>query len=310
MSHSRTPVVCIADCACTLGEAPLWLAAAQSLYWLDIGLSSTLFEWKSATRATRSWPLHEIATGLALSDSPELVVVSESGLNAFDTAKGAMRLVREPPFPMQGMRFNDCGCDPQGRLWTGTMVNDLRPGNSHGKRVGELYRFDGISSCEMMEDGVGCPNTFAWPADHRTLLTADSATGIIYGYDFDRASGAISHRRTFANPQNLGIPDGSAMDAEGFLWNARWGASCLARFAPDGTLAETVPIPAENVTSCIFGGPDLDTLYVTTARQKLAGAALERQPFAGGVFSFKPGVRGLAASAFRWNGLSRNGLEP
>jgi sugar lactone lactonase YvrE len=284
----------------------MWSESAGALYWLDISLSSKLFEWRPQTGERRSWALQELATGLVLSGQGELVVVSETGLNAFAPAKPALRRILSPPFSLRGMRFNDCGCDRLGRLWTGTMVNDLRPGESDGMRIGELYRFDPTLAWRTMADGVGCPNTFAWSLDNRTLYTADSLTGCIYAYDFDLTSGVIVNRRVFAHPQNLGIPDGSAMDAEGFLWNARWGAGCVARFAPDGTVKETVQIPADFVTSCAFGGPNLHTLYVTTARQKLAGSELARQPFAGGIFAFKPDVPGVPASAFMWDRVGRD----
>lgn len=299
MNLSSTTPLCIIDSQCELGEAPVWSVGSQILYWLDISLSSTLFEWSLYTGRTRRRPLYELATGLALTDLDELIVVSETGINLFGPGHEYLRRLAEPPFPMLDMRFNDCGCDRLGRLWTGTMVNDLRPGVSHGSRVGELFRFDPDLSCHSMDSGIGCPNTFVWTPDNRTLLTADSVAKCIYAYNFDLPSGRISERRIFADPAGFGIPDGSAIDAQGFLWNARWGAGCIARFAPNGNLQEVIEIPADFVTSCAFGGPQLETLFVTTARQGLTGGDLERQPYAGGVFAFKPKVPGTVASTFR-----------
>jgi sugar lactone lactonase YvrE len=241
---------------------------------------------------------------VVLSRGSALVVVSETGLNTFTPAAPALRRIAAAPVSMRALRFNDCGCDRSGRLWTGTMRNDFRPEESDDAVVGELYRMDSARAWHAPGVAVGCPNTFAWSADDRTMYTADSATGCIYAYDYDLSTGNIERPRVFANVEGLGIPDGSALDAEGFLWNARWGAGCVVRFAPDGTVNRTVRIPAELVTSCAFGGANLDTLYVTTARQKLSGDALAAQPLAGGVFSFEPGVPGMPASAFAWDDCS------
>jgi sugar lactone lactonase YvrE len=252
---------------------------------------------------TKRWVLNEVATGLALSDAGEILVVSPSGLNVFDPTRPELRRLVTPPFSMEGMRFNDCGCDRLGRLWTGTMMNEFdAAGELREVRKNGLYRFDPDLSCHFVRDGFGCPNTFVWTADNRTLLTADSAAGIIFAFDFDLPDGTLGDCRTFANPANLGIPDGSALDAQGDLWNARWGAGCLARFGPEGNLREVVSIPADFVTSCAFGGPDLDTLFVTTARQHVTTrAATNQPPFAGGIFSFKPLVPGIVAPTFKYS---------
>lgn len=300
---TTNPPECVVACGCRLAEAPVWVARSEMLCWLDIAVESTLFAWHYRTGAVRRWPLRELATGLALSDRGEIVVLSENGLSVFDLAQPGMRRLTAPNVLMHGMRFNDCGCDRLGRLWTGTMVNDLRGVTFDGSRTGELCRFGPDLSSQRLSESVGCPNTFAWALDDSTLYTADSATGCIYAYPFDLASGALGERRIFANPSNLGIPDGSAVDRQGCLWNARWGAACVARFAPDGALLEVVHIPADFVTSCAFGGAELDILFVTTARHTLTGAELARQPLAGGIFAFKPAVPGVASTAFRWNRL-------
>lgn len=295
---------CIANPRCRLGEAALWHGKTGRLYWLDISLASTLFEWDAASGRMRHYALGELATGLA--HGPDgIVIVSEGGPALFHPDRPIPQRIAVPPFSMQGMRFNDCGCDRQGRLWTGTMVNDLRPHETPARTSGEICRFDHDGSCHVLAKGVGCPNTFAWSLDERTLYTADSATGRFTAYDFDAQTGSIREGRPFGEPAP-GIPDGSAMDEEGCLWNARWGAGCVVRFTPGGKVDTVVSIPATFVTSCAFGGAGLDTLFVTTALRNDDEKSLAREPYAGGVFAFRPQVRGIPPSAFLYQRLLGN----
>jgi sugar lactone lactonase YvrE len=309
MSRSRLSLSCIVDSRCNLGEAPLWSASEEKLYWLDISLSSTLFIWHSTTRKVSFLPLNELATGLALSSLDDLIVVSENGPSIFELSEQKLLSLSMLPFSMHGRRFNDCGCDPAGRLWTGTMANELQPLPGQSQCTGELYRFDEDMSCHLMREGIGCPNTFVWAGDSKSMYSADSSDGCIYAYQFDLDSGSLGGRKVFANPSGLGLPDGSAIDAEGYIWNARWGAGCVARFAPDGTIDQTVVVPADHVTSCAFGGPHLQTLFVTTARQHHGRSAVAHQPLAGGVFAFEPKVPGVPVPAFRINCNRRNSIR-
>jgi sugar lactone lactonase YvrE len=201
---------------------------------------------------------------------------------------------------MGGIRFNDCGCDALGRLWSGTMTNEysLPPERAESELSGSLVCVDTDFSCTVLPAGLGCPNGFVWSPDNKILYVADSAQGCLYAYGYHLDSAHISRPTIFDRSSGIGIPDGSAVDADGCLWNARWGAGCVARFTPDGRVAELVRIPADFVTSCAFGGPGLQTLFITTARMDLASKDLERQPKAGGVFAFNPRGRGAVAGAF------------
>lgn len=281
---------------CHLAESPLWFPSTESLYWLDIGVPSTLFRWEIRTAATRSWRLPELATAIVASTNDELMVVAQSGVHRFDPRSGALHLVAPVNFPMQGMRFNDGGCDANGRLWVGTMPNDFA--GEASQPIGSIWCLDSDLTFQRILEGFGCPNTFAWSADNTTMYLADSARGSVSAYRYDIAAGTLTDPRLFAAPSQLGVPDGSAMDVEGCLWNARWGAGCVARFAPDGTLLQTVSLPTSNVSSCAFGGPDLQTLFVTTASVGLTEREREQQPLAGRVFSVTPGVTGMPPHRF------------
>jgi sugar lactone lactonase YvrE len=165
--------------------------------------------------------------------------------------------------------------------------------------TGALYRLDPDLSCRRMESGIGISNSLAWSPDDRIFYFADTLRRTIFAYDFDAETGAISNRRVFTDCiDQPGAPDGSTIDAEGYLWNAQWDGWRLVRYAPDGRIDRVVGLPVQKPTSCMFGGPDLATLYVTSAVWDLTGEALAKQPNAGGVFALDVGVRGLPESRF------------
>ena len=169
---------------------------------------------------------------------------------------------------------------------------------SPGVATGQLWKVEPDLRMMPVEGGIGIANAVVWSPDYTVLYFADTALGAIFAWDFDLDLGAISNKRVFAAPEGYGYPDGGCIDAEGYLWNARWEGSALVRFAPDGRVDRVVPIPAERVTSCAFGGRDLDPLYVTTSRLHLTADQLASQPQAGGVFACRPGVRGLPRPIF------------
>ena len=182
------------------------------------------------------------------------------------------------------------------------MQNNLHPdGSDKGltASTGNLYRIDADLSVHRMDSGIGIGNTFAWSPDDRVMYFADTLVGM-YAYDFDAETGAIENRRLFAktDDETLGAGDGSTIDEEGFIWNARWGGGCLIRWAPDGSIDRTVKIPSRLVTSATFGGEDLDVLYVTTARYGVSERDLKEQPHSGGIFALEPGVKGIPEVPF------------
>ena len=199
-------------------------------------------------------------------------------------------------------RSNDGKCDRQGRFWYGTMMNNIAADTSElpiTDHSGGLYRIDPDGSVQAFEQGLGVANTFAWSPDDKTMYFADTLDAI-YAYDFDAAPGRVANRRTFGklDTTQYGHPDGSTIDAEGFLWNARWDGGCLVRWAPDGKVDRVVQMPCRRVTSCIFGGPDLNTLYITTVRYGLSAGDLAEQPLRGGIFALDAGVKGIPDGQF------------
>ena len=294
-------IECVVDCKSWLGEGPLWSPGEKALYWTDV-TAYRIHRWTPATDALRSWRMPEMVTSMALRARGGLIVATTTGIDAWDPESGRSERLAAPEADLPGNRSNDGKCDRRGRFWLGTMQNNLHPDGSDKPmtgNTGHLYRLDADLSCPRMESGIGISNTLAWSPDDRIMYFGDSLAGI-HAYDFDADAGTIANRRMFARTEDesLGAGDGSAIDADGCLWNARWDGGCLIRWAPDGSIDRKVALPCRRVTSAAFGGDDLGTLYVTTARDPTSAQEREEQPLAGGVFAFDPGVKGLPEAPF------------
>jgi sugar lactone lactonase YvrE len=282
---------CAVEGRAILGEGPCWDAAAGRLYWFDI--KGRRLHWHQPAGPSGHYDLPVRASVAVPRSRGGLLIVAEDGLSAFDPATGTMSLI-EPVEPLlPGFRSNDGKIDIAGRLWWSVMDDD------HGRRPGFLYRRDPDRASVRMEAGIHIANTVCCSPDGRTFYLADSARQTIYAYALDPRTGALGERRVFAHTRGEpGSPDGSAVDADGYLWNAQWGGARIVRYAPDGTIDRIVEVPVEQPSSCAFGGEDLATLYITTAREGLSDQALARQPWAGGLLAFEAGVTGLALPAF------------
>lgn len=283
---------CAVDCRNILGEVPVWDIAEQALYWVDIE-GCRLQRLMPATGATQSWRLPERVCAFALRESGGMILALASGLALFDLDTLQLTRLASPEAHLPGNRMNEGKCDSRGRFWAGTMDDSL------AARSGALYRFDADLSCHRMESDIGISNSIAWSPDDRVFYFADSLRRTIFAYDFDVDSGCIGNRRVLADCAGQpGVPDGSAVDAEGFLWNAQWDGWRLVRYAPDGRVDRVVFLPVQKPTSCAFGGPDLTTLYVTSAIWDLTPEARAAQPYAGGLLALDVGVRGLPSTRF------------
>ena len=295
---SASPAQCITAIRAELGECPVWDERAHALYFVDIH-APALFRLDPATGAERRWDLPAKIGSFALDDAGEAgaraggaVLALASGFARFDFATGTVSPIAGAPAAGAEHRFNDGAADPAGRFWSGTMhVSTRRPS-------GKVYCLEG-GAAGVVFDGFFVPNGFAWSPDGARFYINDSPRAMFVA-DFDAAAGRADAPYVFADLSAApGFPDGMAVDAEGFLWNARWDGKGIARFAPDGRLDRFVPMPVSRPTSCAFGGPGLDRLYVTSARIGLDAAALAREPLAGGVFVLDPGVKGLPARRWR-----------
>ena len=278
-------------CANGLGEGPLWDHDLALLYWVDI--AAQRIHWFDPDSGLKGhWQLPVRASALALRNDGTLLVATDRGFGTFNPRTSAFALQLHPEPEREGNRSNDGHADVKGRFWIGTMDDTERSSS------GALYRLDPDWSVTRVLDHLGIPNTVLCTADGRALYVADSKSRELFRFTVG-SSGSLHDPKLLARlAPDEGAPDGSALDEEGFLWNAQWGASRIVRYAPDGEVDRIVNVPVGQPTSCTFGGRDLSTLFITSARKGLSEQALAREPLAGGVFAFTPGVRGLVASRF------------
>ncbi|HTO83626.1 MAG TPA: SMP-30/gluconolactonase/LRE family protein [Methylomirabilota bacterium] len=287
-----TEVDCLHPGEHILGESPVWSVAESALYWVDIQ-APAIHRLRPVSGGIKTWTLPEQVGSIALRNRGGLLAATKSGFHFFDPATGRLRQIADPERHLPENRFNDGRCDRAGRFWAGTMNE-----SSHA-RVGALYCLEPNLTMRKVEAGVSVPNSLAWSTDDRVMYFADSARRRIWAYDFDLAQGVIWNQRVFVDAaDHPGVPDGSTVDAEGCLWNAEHGGSRVCRYTPDGRLDRAIELPVTQPTCCMFGGPRLDTLYITTAREGLGPEQLAKQPLAGAVFALNPGITGLPEPGF------------
>ncbi|MFH6601117.1 SMP-30/gluconolactonase/LRE family protein [Ectopseudomonas khazarica] len=285
----------IVDARNATGESPVWNAAEQALYWVDIP-AGRLHRWSVADGQTQNWQADEMLACLAMHPSGGWLAGMQSGLfHLRPQDDGGLRseCLARVEHPRPQMRFNDGRCDRQGRFWAGTMLLDM----AAGARVGALYRYDG--QLQQRLDDLIVPNGLAFSPDGRIMYLSDSHPTVqaVWAFDYDTDSGTPHNRRLFIDmTRHPGRPDGAAVDVDGCYWICGNDAGLVHRFTPDGRLDRSLAVPVQKPTMCAFGGPHLDTLFVTSIRP--AGDVSE-QPLAGGVFALSPGVRGMAEPALR-----------
>lgn len=229
-----------------------------------------------------------------------LLIAAHGGLRTFDPITGQYELLKqlEPRQPFN--RSNDACCDPQKRLWIGTMPNNIAPDTSSIKitaPTGALYRVDHDLSVHLMISDISISNSTCFSPDGTTMYFCDSLQDYIWAFDFDAPTGNISNRRNFAT-YNAGVADGSTTDSQGGLWNARHGGSCVVRFNPQGVVDAIIQLPCSQPTTCTFAGSSLQDLYITTKRQELSALQLSREPLAGSLFKARVPVPGTVDTPF------------
>lgn len=288
-------VSCVVESADLLGEGCLWDQAAGALWWLDIARPSRIHRLVVATGDHKIWTSKLLLTTLGLRRNGGLVVGGEDGVYTFDPKTGVNTLLCHPETDRPRNRFNDGACDPQGRLWIGTMQQNIGANGEDldiTQNSGALYCVAGDGTSTRREDNIGVSNGPCWSPDGRTFYFSDSRNQVIYAYDFNAADGTISNRWVLNDTKDYGYPDGATVDAEGYIWSARWDGACVLRISPDGVIDRVVPISALRPTCLCFGGAKLDQIYVTSSRAHLPAASMLQYPQQGGVFGFSPGVRG------------------
>lgn len=271
----------IADYQCNTGEGPLWHPTEYVVYWTDIP-AGKLFRYDPATGRHEQCYQGEPVGGFTIQDDGSLLLFMARGAVSI-WRDGSLTTVLEDIPDERETRFNDVFADPVGRVYCGTMSTPYRKGR--------LYRLDPDRKLSLLLEGIGVPNGMGLTLDHKQFYHTDSPARQIYVFDYDQSTGALSNRRIFVDVTGEeGTPDGMTVDAEGYVWSARWDGWCLVRYAPDGREVQRIHFPAKQVSSVIFGGPDYTDMYVTTAG---GDNKSENGPGAGALFRLRLGIHGL-----------------
>jgi sugar lactone lactonase YvrE len=286
---------CVLPIAAGLAEGPCWWSERNILLWVDIEASRIgLFDPATGNNDFFHLPAH---VGAVVPTSVgDLLLATAAGLMRMDPRTGVVTLLLDPEVDRPGNRFNDGKCDPWGRFWAGTMSYDFEP------MAGSLWRLDGDGRITRQRSQLTISNGLAWSQDRGTLYFIDSPTLKVMGFPLT-SSGEIAAEPSICVqiPEDWdAVPDGMCIDAEGMLWIALFGGGAVTRWDPSsGQLLERLAVPCRQVTSCCFGGPHLDQLFITTARREMDAAAIAAEPLAGGLFQADVGVKGLPADPFQ-----------
>jgi sugar lactone lactonase YvrE len=283
----------VVDARALLGEGPHWDVEKQRLYWLDL-LGGRLHEYDPVSGQDDSRDLGQTAGCAVPRRNGGFILGLQHGLYFLEENGDSPVPLYDPEADKPGNRFNDGKCDAYGRLWAGTM--SMRG----GKEDGTLYRVDTDLTVTPVISHVGISNGLGWSPDGSVMYYIDTLSGKVRAYDYDVSTGSLGNERTAAVlSEGHGMPDGMSVDEEGMLWVAEWGGGQVSRWDPDnGACLQTISIPAVNVTSCVFGGLELDELYITTARDGMTEEQLAEFPDSGGVFRVRVPVKGLPAHSF------------
>jgi sugar lactone lactonase YvrE len=283
---------CVLDAKASLGECPVWSVADQALFWVDIN-APALNRFDPSTGVNTAWAMPASIGCFALRMRGGFVAALRDGIWFVDSNGKLERKIADAPYDPAHHRFNDGRVDQQGRLWAGTM-NEQRDANTAA-----LYRLDADLKLTPVIGDIMISNGLAFSPDGRTLYHADTPTRTVNAYDLDATTAAISNRRVFARFEGeADRPDGGAVDREGCYWSAFYRGGKVVRLSPQGKILAEYPVPALCPTMCAFGGPDMRTVYVTSARQHREPAELERLPQSGGIFAMHVDTPGQVEPKF------------
>jgi sugar lactone lactonase YvrE len=281
-----------------VGESPLWHPEHGGLYWTDVN-AFRIQRYILASGQKTSWSFGEPVCALSLTTDPERILVALGSRLILWRPVNDERsdfAFPEPNWPCN--RLNDGATDPNGVFWVGSMRNNVAADGSDVEapgNCGSLYRVTPDRQVTVWDSGFGITNTLAWSPDRKIFYCGCSVSNVIYAYAYNAADSSIGNRRPFVAGVRPGLPDGSAMDAEGYLWNCRFFGGCILRFSPAGKIDRVIEMPVSNITNCAFGGPSLQTLFVTTASL----FAKETEKHAGALFEIPVDVKGQPTERFR-----------
>ena len=286
----------LVDTKAILGEGPVWDIERQTLFWVDIE-GCKLQEYNPSSGKNRHWQFDEMIGAAVPMKMGTLLLALESGLATFDCDLNKLNKIPVLENKAPKIRFNDGKVGPKGNFWIGTMHKEFL------SQTGNLYRVSKNLNTSIAIPKTTISNGMAWSSDLKKFYYIDSPTFEVKAYDFDANSGTILNQKSqFTIPREHGSPDGMCIDADDMLWIAHWGGHCIRRWNPEtGEVLQKISVPAPHVTSCCFGGKDLKTMYITTARSGLTASQIKKYPLSGGLFVFKAPIKGTPINYFECN---------
>jgi sugar lactone lactonase YvrE len=283
------------DVQALLGEGPVWDHRTEVLNWVDIELGELHFFSPDSSVDRHLKFSKRLGVAIPCSRPGSYILGLEDGIALYNNENENLRYISRPESHLPNNRFNDGKCDPSGRFWVGSMDMGARAESA------SLYCLDTGMRTSLKLPRATISNGLAWNSDSSLMYYIDTAFPCVYAFDFQKNTAEISNRRVLINiPEHHGLPDGMCIDEQGKLWIAHWGGFNVSRWDPDtGKLLAQVKLPVPQPTSCTFGGKELDTLFITSARTGLSPEMLKRYPKSGGIFGVKTGVRGMQADFFK-----------
>jgi sugar lactone lactonase YvrE len=289
---AASPFTCVLDARASLGECPLWSIEERSLYWVDINAPS-LNRFDPASGRNVVMPMPASIGSFAFRATGGFVVALRDGIWLADAQGRPTRKVVAAPYETLRHRFNDGRCDPQGRFVVGSMNENRDVADA------ALYRLDAAGTLTQLLDGLMISNGLAWSPDGRTMYHADTPVRTVRAYAYEAGAAPPSNGRVFAKwDGETERPDGGAVDSAGNYWSAFYRGGQVLQISPLGDVIARYPVPAMCPTMCAFGGEDLRTLYVTSARQQRESDELARLPQSGGIFAMRVDTPGLPEARF------------
>ncbi|WP_158838344.1 SMP-30/gluconolactonase/LRE family protein [Polaribacter sp. L3A8] len=277
----------------TLGEGAIWNYKTQELYWVDIeGKKLNIYNPVSKTNKVLN-TTSRIGTVVPFTEK-EAMVALEDGVHKMNLQTGESALFTDMKSELPGSRLNDGKCDPAGRFWVGSMHLEQETAKAN------LYTITSENILQRKIDSVTISNGIVWTSDKKTMYYIDTPTSTIKSFDYNNETGEISNGKIAVEiPTSLGFPDGMTIDEENMLWVGMWNGNAVIRFNPKtGKVVSKIEVPAHNITSCAFGGENLDILYITSASVDMTAKEIEKYPLAGSVFKVKPGVKGVKSNFY------------
>ncbi|MFT6150162.1 MAG: sugar lactone lactonase YvrE [Saprospiraceae bacterium] len=297
MKPLNPEVKLVLDAQNILGEGSIWNHKTKELWWIDIE-GQTLNTYNPKTDVSRTIDVKErIGTVVPSQDGLSAILALQTGIWKMDMKTEEKSMLTMLESDTANIRLNDGKCDPAGRLWVGSMhLNQIE----HAANLFQVTETEQQVSFKKMQDSVTISNGIIWSLDEKTMYYIDTKRGNVRAYDYDKSTGDISNERVVITVSDtLGYPDGMTIDNEGMLWIALWNGDCVSRWNPNtGELLQTIPVPAHNISSCAFGGENLDILYITSAKVDMTEEELKAKPNSGGVFKVVPGVKGVKSYFF------------